>query len=144
MADASALAGETLGAIQTVQAFTLEDLNSRRFDDAVEDSFRAAVRRTKAQVAPELPPRTEDIILVDLDGEQRALYDAELKRARARRIEKVARWLLTVFSAMSMLSMMTLRSAVAVCFGLNTPTLSTRWILPVDLTRILSPFFTRP
>jgi len=41
------------------------------------------LRRTKAQVAPELPPRTEDIILVDLDGEQRALYDAELKRARA-------------------------------------------------------------
>ena len=41
------------------------------------------LRRTKAQVAPELPPRTEDVILVDLDGEQRALYDAELKRARA-------------------------------------------------------------
>ena len=41
------------------------------------------LRRTKAQVAPELPPRTEDIILVDLDGEQRSLYDAELKRARA-------------------------------------------------------------
>jgi ATP-binding cassette subfamily B protein len=32
-----------------VQAFTLEDLNSRRFDDAVEDSFRAAVRRTKVR-----------------------------------------------------------------------------------------------
>jgi SNF2 family DNA or RNA helicase len=41
------------------------------------------LRRTKAQVAPELPPRTEDIILVDLDGEQRSLYDAELKRARS-------------------------------------------------------------
>jgi hypothetical protein len=26
----------------------------------------------------------------------------------------------------------------------DTPTLSTRCILPVDLTRILSPFFTRP
>jgi len=33
---------EALNAIQTVKAFTLEDLNSRRFDDAVEDSFRAA------------------------------------------------------------------------------------------------------
>jgi superfamily II DNA or RNA helicase len=41
------------------------------------------LRRTKAQVAPELPPRTEDVILVDLEGEQRLLYDAELKRARA-------------------------------------------------------------
>ncbi len=41
------------------------------------------LRRTKAQVAPELPPRTEDEILVDLEGGQRRLYDAELKRARA-------------------------------------------------------------
>ena len=41
------------------------------------------LRRTKAQVAPELPPRSEDEILVDLEGEQRLLYDAELKRARA-------------------------------------------------------------
>jgi superfamily II DNA or RNA helicase len=41
------------------------------------------LRRTKSQVAPELPPRTEDEILVDLEGEQRLLYDAELKRARA-------------------------------------------------------------
>ena len=41
------------------------------------------LRRTKSQVAPELPPRTEDEIVVDLEGEQRQLYDAELKRARA-------------------------------------------------------------
>ncbi len=41
------------------------------------------LRRTKAQVAPELPPRTEDEIVVDLEGPQRLLYDAELKRARA-------------------------------------------------------------
>ena len=41
------------------------------------------LRRTKSQVAPELPSRTEDEIVVDLEGEQRQLYDAELKRARA-------------------------------------------------------------
>jgi superfamily II DNA or RNA helicase len=41
------------------------------------------LRRTKAQVAPELPSRTEDEIVVDLEGPQRRLYDAELKRARA-------------------------------------------------------------
>jgi SNF2 family DNA or RNA helicase len=41
------------------------------------------LRRTKAQVAPELPPRTEDEIVVDLEGTQRRLYEAELKRARA-------------------------------------------------------------
>ncbi len=41
------------------------------------------LRRTKAQAAPDLPTRTEDDIIIDLEGEQRALYDAELKRARA-------------------------------------------------------------
>lgn len=41
------------------------------------------LRRTKAQAAPELPARTEDEIIVELEGEQRRLYDAELKRARA-------------------------------------------------------------
>ena len=41
------------------------------------------LRRTKAQAAPDLPPRTEDDLIVELEGEQRLLYDAELKRARA-------------------------------------------------------------
>ncbi len=41
------------------------------------------LRRTKAEAAPDLPSRTEDEIIVELEGEQRALYDAELKRARA-------------------------------------------------------------
>ena len=41
VADASALAGETINAVQTVQAFTLEDLQTRRFRDAVEQSFRS-------------------------------------------------------------------------------------------------------
>jgi hypothetical protein len=41
------------------------------------------MRRTKAQAAPDLPSRTEDDIIVELEGEQRVLYDAELKRARA-------------------------------------------------------------
>ena len=49
IADTSGLADETLNAIQTVQAFTLEGLNSRRFDQAVEDSFRAAVQRTRVR-----------------------------------------------------------------------------------------------
>ncbi len=41
------------------------------------------LRRTKAQAAPDLPARTEDEIVVELEGEQRRLYEAELKRARA-------------------------------------------------------------
>ena len=41
------------------------------------------LRRTKGQVATDLPPRTEEDLFVDLDGAQRRLYDAELKRTRA-------------------------------------------------------------
>jgi ATP-binding cassette subfamily B protein len=47
VADATALAGETINAVQTVQAFTLEELHTRRFRDAVAQSFRVAVRRIK-------------------------------------------------------------------------------------------------
>ncbi len=49
IADTSGIADETLNAIQTVQAFTLEAVNSQRYDDAVEDSFTAAVHRTKTR-----------------------------------------------------------------------------------------------
>jgi ATP-binding cassette subfamily B protein len=49
IADTSGLADETLNAIQTVQAFTLEELNGRRFGAAVEESFLSAVRRTKVR-----------------------------------------------------------------------------------------------
>jgi ATP-binding cassette subfamily B protein len=49
LADTSSLADETLNAIQTVQAFTLEELQSQRYSDAVEQSFRTAVLRTKVR-----------------------------------------------------------------------------------------------
>jgi ATP-binding cassette, subfamily B, bacterial len=49
IADTSSIADETLNAIQTVQAFTLEDVNIRRFTAAVADSFDAAVSRTKTR-----------------------------------------------------------------------------------------------
>jgi ATP-binding cassette subfamily B protein len=51
IADTSGLADETLNAIQTVQAFTLETLNADRFGAAVEDSFDAAVKRTRVRSA---------------------------------------------------------------------------------------------
>jgi ATP-binding cassette subfamily B protein len=47
LADTSGLADETLNAIQTVQAFTLEELQSQRYHDAVEESFVTAVKRTR-------------------------------------------------------------------------------------------------
>jgi ATP-binding cassette subfamily B protein len=49
VADTSGLAGETLNAIQTVQAFTLEELHGRRFDSAVQASFDTAIRRTRVR-----------------------------------------------------------------------------------------------
>jgi len=51
LADTSGLADETLNAIQTVQAFTLEELQSERFAKAVEESFASAVRRTRVRAA---------------------------------------------------------------------------------------------
>ena len=51
IADTSGLAGETLNAIQTVQAFTLEELQSERYRKAVEESFATAVRRTRVRAA---------------------------------------------------------------------------------------------
>ncbi len=40
------------------------------------------LRRTKGQVARDLPARIEEEIACELEGPQRALYEAELKRAR--------------------------------------------------------------
>ena len=47
VADASALAAETINAVQTVQAFTLEALQTRRFSEAVAHSFNVAVTRIR-------------------------------------------------------------------------------------------------
>jgi ATP-binding cassette subfamily B protein len=47
IADTNGMAEETLNAMQTVQAFTLERTNSERYGSAVEDSFAMAVRRTR-------------------------------------------------------------------------------------------------
>lgn len=47
VADTSGLAGETLNAISTVQAYTLEGLQSDRFADGVRVAFQTAVRRIR-------------------------------------------------------------------------------------------------
>ncbi len=49
VADTSSLADETLNAIQTVQAFTLESLQSGRYSQAVAASFKAAIRRVRTR-----------------------------------------------------------------------------------------------
>ena len=40
------------------------------------------LRRTKSQVAKDLPDRTEEDLLCEIEGEQKTLYRAELKRAQ--------------------------------------------------------------
>jgi ATP-binding cassette subfamily B protein len=47
VADTSGLAGETLGAMQTVQSFTLEKLQSKRYAEAVRASFLVALKRVR-------------------------------------------------------------------------------------------------
>jgi ATP-binding cassette, subfamily B, bacterial len=49
IADTSARASETLNAVQTVQAFTREDMERQRFGAAVEVSFVVAILRTRAR-----------------------------------------------------------------------------------------------
>ncbi|HWT71199.1 MAG TPA: ABC transporter transmembrane domain-containing protein [Oxalicibacterium sp.] len=49
VADASALAGEILNAMPTVQAFTHEKLEAERFGLGIEHAFATAIRRTKAR-----------------------------------------------------------------------------------------------
>jgi ATP-binding cassette subfamily B protein len=49
IADASAMAGEILNAMPTVQAFTHEHIESARFGDSVESAFQTAMRRIRAR-----------------------------------------------------------------------------------------------
>ena len=49
IADASAIAGEILNAMPTVQAFTHEKIEARRFGASVEEAFQTAMRRIRAR-----------------------------------------------------------------------------------------------
>ncbi|OJY56283.1 ABC transporter transmembrane domain-containing protein [Thiobacillus sp. 0-1251] len=51
IADASALAGEILNAMPTVQAYTQEQQEARRFSERTEASFVTAIRRTRVRAA---------------------------------------------------------------------------------------------
>ena len=51
IADASALAGEILNAMPTVQAYTQEQHETRRFGERTELSFVAAIKRTRVRAA---------------------------------------------------------------------------------------------
>jgi SNF2 family DNA or RNA helicase len=47
------------------------------------------IRRTKEQVATELPPKTEDVIYCTMDKEQRGVYDAYRNKIREQLMEKI-------------------------------------------------------
>ncbi len=49
VADASAMAGEILNAMPTVQAYTHETIESQRFSSAIEHSFQTALQRIRAR-----------------------------------------------------------------------------------------------
>ena len=48
------------------------------------------LRRLKREVAPELPPRTESLLPVELDAEERALYDAVRAASQADLVARLA------------------------------------------------------
>ncbi|HEV3032361.1 MAG TPA: DEAD/DEAH box helicase [Polyangia bacterium] len=57
-------------------------------DKAVRERLRACIRpfvlrRLKREVAPELPPRTESVLRIELDERERAVYDAVRAASRA-------------------------------------------------------------
>ena len=51
IADASALAGEILNAVPTVQAYTQERRETKRFTDSAEVSFMTAIRRSRVRAS---------------------------------------------------------------------------------------------
>ncbi len=65
-------------------AFADRFLYSGRHTDLADLIKPVMLRRTKDAVATELPPRTEEVILLDLAPEQQAYYDRELRLARER------------------------------------------------------------
>ncbi len=53
LADTNVFAGEALGHIQTVQAYSHEDADRARYREVVEDAFLAARRRLQARAGPQ-------------------------------------------------------------------------------------------
>ena len=50
------------------------------------------LRRTKAQVAPELPPKQEQVLTVDLGARHRKIYDTRLARERQKVLGLLGEW----------------------------------------------------
>ncbi len=74
------------------------------------------LRRTKEQVATELPPKDEQVLTVQLNPEHRALYDAVLQRERKKVLglieEDFDRQRFIVFRSLTLLRMLALDPAI--------------------------------
>jgi superfamily II DNA or RNA helicase len=84
------------GVLGTATAFASLAQGGRRVDDATRDVLARAVRpfflrRTKREVAPELPSRLEQTLSVDLPPAQRRMYDELHAHYRAALKKRVAR-----------------------------------------------------
>ena len=81
------------GMLGTSARFTasLRDVNDERVvDEVISRALRPVVlRRTKAAVAPELPPRIERTLEVELEPKQRAFYDQLHRTVRADVLQQV-------------------------------------------------------
>lgn len=76
-----------LGSLESFKENFANPIESRRDEEAASTLRRLVypfiLRRTKAQVAPELPPRTERTLFVELEPAQRKLYTRLRDRYRA-------------------------------------------------------------
>jgi len=54
-----------------------------------EKTMPILLRRTKKEVAPELPPRTESILFVELEEEERDIYEAVKASTRAEVVRRL-------------------------------------------------------
>ena len=74
-----------LGGLASFRKRFVEPIAAGESDVAVRLRRRVrpfVLRRLKSDVAPELPPRTEDVLWVDLESDERAIYDAILSDSR--------------------------------------------------------------
>jgi superfamily II DNA or RNA helicase len=84
------------GLLGTARAFKAASLSPARVEredlEVVSQALRPMIlRRTKAQVEPQLPPRTEQTIHCELDAPQRRFYDDLRAHYRATLLARVAR-----------------------------------------------------
>ena len=83
------------GLLGSAKAFQRASAARTRGDEDLEWLSRALrpfiLRRTKEQVAPELPPRTEQTLQCELEGAQRRHYDELRAHYRATLLERIAR-----------------------------------------------------